>query len=73
VKKLAVGLGIMNGATIYFIIKATEVSLAISYTINSFYILIPIILSILIYKEHMNLRKGIAIVLSLLAIIFFQL
>ena len=72
-KRLAFGLWVVNALGIFFIFKATEVSLSISYTINSFYILIPIILSMIIYKEHMNLRKGVAIVLSLLAIIFFQI
>lgn len=43
-------------------------SLGIVYTINSLYILIPIILSIIIYKEHWNVRKIIAIVLSVAAL-----
>ncbi len=47
-------------------------SLAIVYTINSFYILIPIVLSIIIYKEHWNARKAFAIGLSILALIFLQ-
>jgi len=47
-------------------------SLAIVYTIGSFYILIPIILSIWWYKEHFNLRKGAAIALSILALAFLR-
>lgn len=42
--------------------------LAIVYTIHSLYILIPIVLAIILYKEHWNLRKVFAIVLSLGAI-----
>jgi len=45
-------------------------SLAIVYTINSFYILIPIVLSIIIYKEHWNARKAFAIGLSIVALAF---
>lgn len=43
-------------------------SLGIVYTINSLYILIPIVLSIFFYKEHWNARKVTAIALSILAI-----
>ncbi len=49
-----------------------EGSLAIIYTINSFYILIPIVLSIIFYKEHFNARKALAIGLSILAIFFLN-
>jgi drug/metabolite transporter (DMT)-like permease len=38
--------------------------LAIVHTINSLYILIPIVLSIIFYNEHWNLQKAIAIILS---------
>ena len=46
--------------------------LAIVYTINSLYILIPIVLSIVYYGEHWNVRKVIAIILSVVAIAFLQ-
>ena len=39
-------------------------SLAIVQTVHSFYILIPIVLAIIIYGEHWNLQKAIAIFLS---------
>ncbi len=42
--------------------------LGIVYTITSIYILIPIILSIIIYKEHWNTQKVVAIVVSILAL-----
>jgi len=42
--------------------------LAIVYTIHSLYILIPIVLAIIIYGEHWNLRKVIAIIASIAAI-----
>ena len=43
-------------------------SIGIVYTINSLYILIPIVLSIIIYNEHWNARKVIAIALSIAAL-----
>lgn len=42
--------------------------LGIVYTINSLYILIPIILAIIFYNEHWNMRKAVAIILSVLAL-----
>ncbi len=46
-------------------------NLAVAYTINSFSILIPIILSIIFYWEHFNLKKGIVIALSIVSILLF--
>jgi drug/metabolite transporter (DMT)-like permease len=43
-------------------------TLAIVYTISSLYILVPIILSILVYKEHWNVRKAVALALSIAAL-----
>lgn len=42
--------------------------LGIVYTINSLYILLPIVLSIIYYNEHWNFQKVVAIVLSILAL-----
>ena len=47
-------------------------SLGVVYAIQSLYILIPIILSIVIYKEHWNVRKIFAIILSLAALAFLR-
>lgn len=52
-------------------IKAMIWNLAIVFTINSFSILIPIILSIIFYGEHFNLKKGIVIALSIVSILLF--
>lgn len=65
--------GVMNivaGAAIVFAFVYGG-ALGIVNTIGSLYILIPIILSIVIYKEHWNLRKLIAIILSIVALVFF--
>jgi len=42
--------------------------LAVVYTITSLYIMIPIVLSIIFYGEHWNMKKVVAIVLSILAV-----
>lgn len=47
-------------------------ALAIVYTIHSLYILIPIVLSIIFFNEHWNLRKVTAIALSLAAIVLMR-
>lgn len=47
---------------------ATGGTLAIVQTIHSMYILIPIILAIIFYKEHWNLQKVVAIILSVAAL-----
>lgn len=46
--------------------------LGIVQTINSMYILIPIVLSIIFYNEHWNVQKAVAIVLSILALAFLH-
>lgn len=43
-------------------------SLAIVYTISSLYILIPILMSVYIYKEHFNLKKAMALLLAVAAL-----
>lgn len=43
-------------------------TLAIVYTIHSLYILIPIVLSIIFFKEHWNAQKAVAIILSIAAL-----
>ncbi len=70
---LGIVAGLLEVGATYGFMKALEGGqLAVAYTILSFYILIPIVLAVWFYKEHMNLRKGVAIALSILAIIFFK-
>ena len=67
-------LGLVDSLNIFFILMALSTGLvSVVYTVNSFYILIPIVLSVLIYKEHMNYRKALAIGLSIMSVIFFQI
>lgn len=72
-RKLGFLTGFITMPAFWFVLKSYEGPLAIAYTINSFYILVPIVLSIIIYKEHVNTRKVVAIILSLFAIVLFQL
>ncbi|MDO8552967.1 MAG: EamA family transporter [bacterium] len=53
----------------YTLIKALTTGLvSLVYVIHAHYILIPIVLSVWWYKDHINLRKILAIVVSFLAI-----
>ena len=69
-------IGILNGVllflSVYCFTKSTTGNLAIVYTVNSFSILVPIILAVFIYKEHFNLKKFIVIVLTLLSLLFLH-
>jgi len=69
-------IGILNGVILffsaYFFTNSTIGNLGVVYTINSFSILVPIILSIIIYKENFNTRKGLAIALTIVSLYFLQ-
>lgn len=47
-------------------------TLGVVQTIHSMYILIPIILAIYFYKEHWNVQKMLAVILSIVALAFFH-
>lgn len=64
-------LSIIHLLSFIVFVLAMAGNLAIVFTINSFSILIPIILSILFYGEHFNLKKGIVIALSILSVLLF--
>jgi len=69
--KFCIGVWIVHIASFFFFAKALIWNFAIVFTINSFSILIPIILSIIFYGEHFNLKKGIVIALSIISILLF--
>jgi uncharacterized membrane protein len=75
VNRKVVYLGMLNGiivlSTAYFMILALEGNMAIVYTINSFSILITVLLSVFFFKEHFNFKKALAVIASVLAGIFF--
>lgn len=64
-------IGLFFVGSAYTFMRALEWNFAIATTINSFSILIPIILSIIFYGEHFNLKKGIVIGLSIVSILLF--
>jgi drug/metabolite transporter (DMT)-like permease len=64
-------LGFFNITSFYAFAKALEGNLAVAFTINSFSILIPIVLSIIFYKDHFDIKKAIVILLSIVSIILF--
>ncbi len=62
-------LGVLGLASYYTLLVAFSTGLlSIVYVIHAHYILIPIVLSVWWYKEHINLRKAVAVVVSCLAI-----
>ena len=73
--KKAKYLGLINGGIVfvaaYSMILALEGNTAIVYTINSFSILLTVLLSVIFFKEHFNFRKALAVIASILAGIFF--
>ena len=69
--KFSLALSIVQVIAVYSFTRALAGNLAVVFTINSFSILIPIILSIIFYKEHFNFKKGLVIVLSIVSIILF--
>ncbi len=67
-------LGLVDTMNVFFILMALTTGLvSVVYTVNSFYILIPIVLSVMLYGEHINFRKVLAIGLSIASVIFFQI
>ena len=70
--KYGIILSLISCITNYSIISAYSLhTISIIYKIFSFEIFIPIILSIIIYKEKISLRKIIAFILTIISIWFF--
>lgn len=67
----AAWLGFFNVTSFYTFTRSLEGNLAIAFTINSFSILIPIILSIIFYKDHFDMKKWFVIALSIVSVILF--
>jgi len=66
---LGIVAAVLGTVATYTLIKALSTGLvSLVYVIHAHYILIPIVLSVWWYKDHINLRKIIAIVVSFLAI-----
>jgi multidrug transporter EmrE-like cation transporter len=63
--------GLLHLLSFVTFLLALTGNLAVVFTINSFWILIPIVLSIIFYKDHFNLKKAIVIALSIISILLF--
>ncbi len=67
----AVGVALALSSYTYLLaVAGSDVSLV--YSINAHYILIPVILSVWLYKEHWNAQKAAALVISVLALILLH-
>jgi len=63
--------GMISVLSLWSLVKAIAIApLSLVYTIHAHYILIPIIFSVVFYKEHIDLRKTSAVVISMIAIAF---
>lgn len=74
IKRTWIITGLLNFLTFYFFVKAVTLwdNLWVVYTIQSLYIVIPIILSIIFYKEHFDMKKLIAIILTVATVFFLK-
>ena len=69
---LFVGAGFLNFLSISFVFLAfIEGSLSIVYKIISYSIFIPILLSVIFYKEKITIRKTFAFALTIISLWFF--
>ncbi|QFR38803.1 EamA family transporter [Candidatus Gracilibacteria bacterium 28_42_T64] len=66
--KFSIISGILYTASFITFTLALKGNLAVVFTIGSFSILIPIILSIIFYKDHFNMKKGLVIALSIISL-----
>lgn len=74
-RQVAAGMliGLLNGVGYYCILHAfAAYQLALIQPVFALSILIPIILSAMVYHEHLNTRRWVAIVLALLAVILIK-
>ncbi len=55
-----------------FLLAFSGGDLSIVYSINAHYIVIPVILSVIFYKEHWSVRKACALIISLLALVLLH-
>ncbi len=70
---IGIGIGLLQITSFYFFLRAFAGSdVSIVYSINAHYIVIPVILSVLLYKEHWNKQKAFALVVSVLALILLH-
>lgn len=70
---LGLATGLFQFSSFFFMLLAFAGSdVSIVYSINAHYIVIPVLLSVWLYKEHWNKQKAVALVLSILALILLH-
>lgn len=73
----AIKWGIISGTLMFltficFLKGLSEGIFVIVYSINAFSIMVPIILSVVIYKEKITIKKSIAILITIISLILLQ-
>ncbi len=70
---LGTGIGLLQCVSFFFLLLAFSASdVSVVYSINAHSIVIPVILSVWLYKEHWNKQKALALVVSILALILLH-
>lgn len=70
---LGSALGVLQCLSFLFLLLAFQGnSVSVIYSIQAHYILIPVLLSVWLYKEHWNTQKALALIVSLLALILLH-
>lgn len=70
---LGTAIGLLQCISFYFLLLAFSAGdLSVVYSINAHSIILPVILSVLLYKEHWNAQKAFALVVSILALILLH-
>ena len=74
IKRTAIITWILQFLWFYFFMKALELwnNISVVYVVQSLYIIIPIMLSILFYKENFGYKKFLAVCLTILSILFLK-
>lgn len=74
IRKTAIITWILHFLWFYFFVKAIELwnNISVAYIVQSLYIIIPIILAVIFYKEQFDYKKFIAILLTILSILFLK-
>lgn len=74
--KHVIKVGLLSGVLLFcnffLFLKAVSGDLGVVYVINSFSVVISVLLSVLFYKEHFDFKKGLALGLTLLSLIFLS-
>ncbi|MDD2871337.1 MAG: EamA family transporter [Candidatus Gracilibacteria bacterium] len=74
IKSVGIVTGLLNFIGFYSFTSAVNLSgsIGLIYVMQSLYIIIPIILSVIMYKEHFDFKKFIAILLTITSIYFMK-